>query len=185
MAHLFEDLEAKFGNLDTKIEEKKVFVENLGTDQQDLLKEHFNENILSKKYSTEFNNARQSLLQSINPANQRLKMDHINELVHQNASVQVYLDELKKVRRIKFIRGLIKSEMACIWRVVLKEFRFRCQFNASQIIKYKHILGIRDDLFQERCPALIDTRQTSKLDITRSLMFAYNNNHFEIIEYLF
>ena len=49
MSKLFEELELKFSSLDTKIEEKKVFVQNLFTEQEDLLKEHFNVDTLKKK----------------------------------------------------------------------------------------------------------------------------------------
>ena len=52
MTHLFDELEAKFRSLDTKIADKKVFVKNLRTDQQNLLREHFNEDTIEQKYST-------------------------------------------------------------------------------------------------------------------------------------
>ena len=151
MTHLFDDLEAKFRSLDTKIAEKKVFVENLCTDQQDLLREHFDEDTLKKKYSAEFNRWREGLLEMIR-ANLKSDMDHIDELVQSNgdyASLKIYLDEWKKTRRLNFNRGVIRSEMACNWRLIVKEFKFGCKFSASQIIKCKHVLGISDYLVQK------------------------------------
>ena len=150
MSKLFEELQLKFSVLDTKIEEKKVFVENLCTEQQDLLKEHFDENSLSEKYSTEMNKWRQRLLEEI-WSNLKLRMDHIDELVRtngQNAVVQIYFGELKKTKRINFNRGVIRSGNVCIWRLILKEFKFGCKFSASQLIKYQRFLGIREYFFQ-------------------------------------
>ena len=83
MSKLFEELELKFSSLDTKIEEKKVFVQNLFTEQEDLLKEHFNVDTLKKKYFTELNNWRQSLFEEI-WTKVKLGMDHVNELVRTN-----------------------------------------------------------------------------------------------------
>ena len=80
MSHLFEELEAKFSGLNTKIQEKKVFVENLCTEQQNLLKKHFNENNLLEKYSTEFNDRRKSLLEEI-WIKLKLGIYHVDELV--------------------------------------------------------------------------------------------------------
>ena len=82
MSKLFEELELK-SCLDTKIEEKKVFVQNLFTEQEDLLKEHFNVDTLKKKYFTELNNWRQSLFEDI-WTKVKLGMDHVNELVRTN-----------------------------------------------------------------------------------------------------
>ena len=137
MTHLFDELEAKFRRLDTKIAEKRVFVEDLCTDQQDLLREHFDEDTLKEKYSAEYNSCRDGLLQAFNPDNQGLKMemDRIDELVRSNgdnASLKIYLDEWKKTRRLNFKRGVIRSEMECNWRLIVKEFKFGCKFSCCK-----------------------------------------------------
>ena len=150
MSHLFEELEAKFSILDAKIEQKKVFVEKLYTDQQDLLNEHFDENSLSKKYSTGFNDWRQRLLEVI-WANLRLEIDHVDEIVKANGEsdiIQIILNELQgeETMTLLFICGLIRSEMACIMRLIAKEFKFGCKFKPLQVIKYKNILEISEHL---------------------------------------
>ena len=73
-------MELKFRSLDTQIQNKIVFVENVCTEHQDLLEEHFDENSLSEKYSIGFNNWRQSLLEVI-WADLRLKKEHVNNKI--------------------------------------------------------------------------------------------------------
>ena len=176
MADLFDEMEAKFMSLDTKIAAKRVFLEDLCTDQQDLLREHFNEDTLKVKYSAEFNNWRETLLEPISPANQRLEMEmaRINELVQtngDNASLKIHLGEWKKTRRFNFNRGVIKSAMACVWRLLLKEFKFGCKFSAPQLIKYQHLLRISEYLVQE----------DGICDWDKSLVKASNNSNSEIV----
>ena len=141
MSKLFEELELKFSRLDAKIAEKKVFVENLCTEQQDFLKEHFNVDTIKKKYSDEFNNRRHRLLEEIQ-TNVKLGMDHVNELVRtneENARVNVYLNKLMKTRLI-FDRSLIRSEMECLRFLILNFYKFESNFTATQFIKYKHVI---------------------------------------------
>ena len=213
MTHLFDELQLKFSRLDTKIAEKKVFVENLCTDQQNLLREHFNEDTLKEKYSAQFNSGRQSLLEPFDRVNQRLEMDRIDELVRSNggnATLKIHLDEWKKTRRLNFNRSVIRSEMACNWRLILKEFKFGCKFSASQIIKYEHVLDISEYLVKTGCTcdwnqSLVEATESKSIqnsevvrlmidvgadvngrnwDNQTGLMYVSQNGHFEIVKYL-
>ena len=176
-----------------------------------LLREDFNEDTLKVKYSAEFNNWRETLLQQINPANQRLKMDHIDELVRengQNTNVQIYLDELKKTKSLNFNRGVNRSEMACNLRLIRKVFKFLCKFSAPQLItKYEHLLGITEHLVKRSgiCDwekSLIEAMDSSNIEISRlmidggadvngrgrnhgtSLILASEKGHFDIVKCL-
>jgi hypothetical protein len=150
MSKLFEELELKFSNLETKIENKKTFVENIFSDQQALLNERYDEESLSQKYSSEFNNSRQRWLDLIS-TNLRSEINHFNDLLRFNGkktNVQTFIGELKKTKSLNF-KPCLRSEYFCIRKLALKEFNFSCKFSASQLIKYKHILGIGDYMLKK------------------------------------
>ena len=149
MSNCFEILELKFSGLDTKIANKINFVEMFHDVQQRSINEHYEIKTLTKKHSNEFNNLRESLLQVIS-THLRLEIEHVDELVRtngKNAKFKIHLNKLKKTRGLNFNRSIIKSETACIMRLIAKEFKFGSKFSAAQLIKYKHVLGISQYLF--------------------------------------
>ena len=103
MSKSIEELQFKFNNLETKIQNKRTYVEKLFSDQDDLLKEQFDVDRLSKKYSNEFNNYRQSLLDRIS-TNLRSEINQVNELVsdRKNNNGQIAKCELEKPRSLDF-----------------------------------------------------------------------------------
>ena len=58
MSNLFGELEAKFGNIEAKIETKKVHINHVYNDQKELLNQNFNEENLTDKHSNGLNNHR-------------------------------------------------------------------------------------------------------------------------------
>ena len=168
MSKAIEELELKFSNLDVKIQNKKTFVEKLFSDQEGLLNERFDEETLSKKYSSEFNNFRQRLLDLIS-TNLRFDINQVNELVinRKNKNGQITKCELEKPRNLNFKKSIIRSENICIKKLIMKEFKFGCKFSSSQLNEYKHILGMSDDLIQK----------DNILDLDESL---HNASHFNL-----
>ena len=176
MSKIIKELEIKFSNLESKIENKKKFVEDLYSSQHDLLKQRFDEERLSKKHSNYLNNLRQRLLDLIS-THLRLEINHLNELV---LNGQTSKSKLKKTRSLCLNKSIIRSVDACISRLISKEFKFSCKFSASQLIKYKNILGISEYLSQEENiwdmnRALIKASQNSNLEIFRLFIEADAN----------
>lgn len=120
-------------------------INNIYSEQQDLLNERFDEETLSNKYSNEFNNWRQRLLDLIS-TNLRLEINQVNEFVFcRKNKNQISKYELEKPRNLHFNKSIIRSEEVCINRLVMNQFRFVSQFSSSQLIAYKHILRISVD----------------------------------------
>jgi hypothetical protein len=158
MSKTFEELELKFSNLETKIENKKTFVEKIYSDQYVLLNQRFDVDRLLTKHSGEFNNLRQRLLDLI-ATQLRSEINQVNEFVsdQKNNNFQIAKCELERPRSLDFNKSIIRSVEMCIKRLIIKEFRFGCKFSESQLIKYKNILGIRatiNDLFSHLCTYL-------------------------------
>ena len=145
MSKSIEELELKFSILDTKIENKINFVKNLHLDQQGFLNEHFDSNCLTEKYSIGLNNWRQSLLEQIWD-NLESEIEHVNELVRIYGYTEKIRIHLETARRLNSHRSVTKSKPACIVKLIVKEFKFRSKFSASQLIKYKRVLGISEYL---------------------------------------
>jgi ankyrin repeat protein len=114
------------------------------------LNQRLDEESLSNKYDSEFNNYRQRLLDLIS-THLRSEISHFNELVfnRKNNNGQIAKHELEKPRNVNFKKSIIRSEEMCIMRLIMIEFRLRCKFSASQLIEYGQILGISKYLIQK------------------------------------
>ena len=158
MSKSIEELELKFSNFNTKIENRKNFVEKSYSDQKALLNERFDVERLLKKHSGEFNNFRQSLLDLIS-TNLRSEINQVNELVieRKNNNRQITKFELEKPRNLNYKR-VFRSKKVCIRKLIMREFKLGRNLSASiQYIKYKHILGISGHIVQDMDQALIIT----------------------------
>ena len=123
MSKSMQELELKFSNLDTKIENKIDFVDNLYQEEQRLLNEHFDNDGLLEKYSNKLNDLRIHKLIPQIEANLRLEIDHVNELVRSDGktdNVQIFLDKLEKRKNLKFNQCVIKPASVCTRRLILK-----------------------------------------------------------------
>ena len=81
---------------------------------------------------------------------------------------KIQLDEKK--RMFNFNRGVIRSPMACICRLIMKEFRFGRKLTASQIIKYEHALEISEYLVQDWNQSLVEASKNSNIEIVRLMI---------------
>ena len=206
MSKIIKELEIKFSFLDSKIENKTKFINKLYTDQQGLLNERFNVERLSKKYSGEFKSCRERLMQH----NQSLEINQLKkfDINRENTNAQTSTHESERTRSSNENRRVIRSAQFAIQRLIMREFRFGCKFSASQLIKYKDILGISKYLVQEgniwdMDRALRKAAEDSNLEVIRlfieaganvntkgrffdqiALISASEKGHLEIVKYL-
>ena len=149
--NLFEELDFKFRNIDTGIENKRHFVENFYNDQNSLLNKHFNTEVLLERYSNGFNNYRQILLDQKNTT-LRLEINHVNDLKNANNNNDDHLlsllNELKDTRNLRFEASKLNSIQVYIRRLIIREFKFRTRITTAQLIKYKNILIINSTFFR-------------------------------------
>ena len=151
MTRLFEELEQKFYNFQTKINTRITQVNNVYNKQNDLIHEKFNAKILCEKYSSRLNIYREGLLAQIsnnlvkeincvNEIGEKLKTDKAKKLP----------DEFKEIKKLNFKCSVLKSNRTCVWKIIIQEFKFSKKFSSSNLIKYKHILGICDFLDNDK-----------------------------------
>jgi hypothetical protein len=166
MSKIINELELKFSNFEKKIENKINSVQELYANQQCLLNERFNVHSLSRKYTNELKSCRERLLQRNPKMRRKIRFLEINEQ-NTNAQTDTYKSERAAVSNLN--QTIIRSAHFSIIRLIMREFKFGCQFSASQLIKYKHILGISEFLIHHKdntrnmTRALIQASQNSNL----------------------
>jgi hypothetical protein len=205
MSDFFQELKLKFRSIETKIEHKLNRINNLYKEEIELLNETFNIESLLEKYSKELNSHRDLLLNQIS-FNLDVAINQVNETRKNNESNKLKLEEFKKIAKFKFKRSL-KSENACIWRLLSKEYKFESKFSASKLAKYQNILGF-DDLMKKQNSSKYQIKEYNNLankhskleaikivkgeidanakysDENTALIIASNNGQLEILKYL-
>ena len=121
MSKQCREQEAKFANIETKLEKKIERVNILYSDEVKLLNEKFNIDHLKEKYSNGLNSYRQDLLNQI-MLNLRSEIDKTNEALN-NKDV---LDLNSKNFVLKL--SMFKSNRICVWKLLLSEIKFEKKF---------------------------------------------------------
>ena len=149
MSKLFDELEAKFKNIETGIENKKKFINDLCNDQEKLLNHRFNVKNSTSKYAKELNDQRERLLDQIK-VSIRLEIDKMTEaksLCLNKENVQSYSKVFKKSLKLK--RSKFNSMEVCIRTLINNDYKFSRQFSADNLIKFKDILSVNNFLIRK------------------------------------
>ena len=173
MTKLCAELELKFLSLEAKIESKAKQVNNIYKDEIKLLYKKFNITHLSEKYSNGLNIYRDALLKQIS-FHTVLEINQANEVLSsrdQNDELALF----KKGRKIAF-----KPNKACIWKLVIKEFKFSQKFTTAQLIKYQQILEISEFVSKKSSHDSSDESLNNEI----ALLHACEKGHLEIVKCL-
>ena len=169
MNKLFHELELKLSNFETGIENKINYVNNSCNNQLALLKDNFDIQHLTEKYSKELNDERERLLKRLSTTSS-LEINRVNEKVKtngKNTNAKILLDKINKTRTLIFKPSSIKSEKACIRKLVIKEYKLGKIFSPARLIRYKQILELSD---------LLKIKQGGELDLDKSFLSALENS---------
>ena len=146
MSKLCAELELKFLSLETKIESKIKHVNSLYNYEIELINEKFSIDHLKEKYSSGFNIYREELIKQV-AFKTGLEINQVNEeLINSDDKSEFIL--LQKFRKCVFKSSLVNQARICIWKLVIKEFKFRKKFTTAQLIKYQNILKISHYLME-------------------------------------
>ena len=145
---LFKQIELKFNNIETKLEEKITAANSSANQQLCLLEVKYDIAKLEQKYSNELNEQREEWLNQIS-SNMKLELDKVNEIVALDDAneVESSLERINKAHSLKFKVNKINPKEAWIQKLIKKEFKFKRIFqifSALHLVKYKNILGLQN-----------------------------------------
>ena len=209
MSKIIEELEEKFGCIETKIRLKIVQVKKSYRDDIKSFDEKYNQKYLAENYSKELNAIRDGLLNQLS-LYLTLEIDHVNEADERKKIYSVR----NEIKNFEFKRGLVKSSKICLIKLIKSHFKFNRIFSPFELIKYKYLLGLDtfiltnseeknislEDLFLEntlimasvngrlekikklvQIGADVNARNMKK---STALILASKYGHFEIVKYL-